>query len=251
MDFETDRSRAHSPYPSHILPLMAPFLFEVNCWPSAVVSPLTTGMKECNLCGYGIAVCRYLLNLLGRNNDLRLRAPMKRICAWCKKDLDPSSTSDGTGDAPITHGICSDCARETLAFKAKPLRKFLDQFSKPVFLVSSEGRIVTGNSAGFSLLKRMPEEVEGELGGDAFGCSYAELEGGCGSTIHCKTCTIRITVFDTLQSGKSHIGVPAYPDLHHVTGENRIRFLITTEKMGDAVLLRIDEVTEVDSRQCQ
>jgi hypothetical protein len=174
---------------------------------------------------------------------------MKRICAWCKKDLGSSGTFDGTGDAPITHGMCGDCARKTLSFKAKPLRSFLDQFSKPVFLMNSEGRIVTGDAIGFSFLQKKPEEVENELAGDAFGCRYANLPGGCGNTVHCKTCTIRITVMDTLQSGKSNIRVPAYPDLHHMTGENRIRFLITTERVGEAVLLRIDEVTEVDPCQ--
>lgn len=100
----------------------------------------------------------------------------------------------------------------------------------------------------FSLLQKTPEEVEGELGGNAFGCNYADLPGGCGNTAHCKTCTIRMTVMDTLQSGKSNIRVPAYPDLHHMTGENRIRFLITTEKVGEAVLLRIDEVAEEEGR---
>lgn len=105
---------------------------------------------------------------------------------------------------------------------------------------------MTGNRVGFDMLKKKPEEVEGELGGDAFGCRHANLPGGCGSTVHCKTCTIRMTVMDTLQSGKSHIRVPAYPDLHHMTGENRIRFLITTERVGEAVLLRIDDVGQVD-----
>jgi len=169
---------------------------------------------------------------------------MKRICAWCKKDLDSSSASNGIADVPITHGICGDCARKTLSFKAEPLWKFLDQFPKPVFLVTAEGRIVTGNSAGFSLLQKNPEAVDGALGGDAFGCRYADLPGGCGNTVHCKTCTIRSTVLNTLQSGRSNLRVPAYPDLHHMTGEKRIRFLITTERIGDAVLLRIDEVVE-------
>jgi hypothetical protein len=182
---------------------------------------------------------------------MRLRVAMKRICAWCKKDLGSSSSSDVTGDGPITHGICGDCTRKTLSFKAKSLRDFLDQFSRPVFLVDSEGRIVTGNTIGFSLLQKKPEEVEGELGGDAFGCRYAKFPGGCGNTVHCKTCTIRITVMNTLQSGKSNIRVPAYPDLHHMTGENRIRFFITTERVGEAVLLRIDEVAEVDPCQCE
>jgi hypothetical protein len=126
------------------------------------------------------------------------------------------------------------------------MKRFLDRFSEPVFLVSSEGRIVTANSAGFSALRKKPEEVYGKLGGDAFSCKYANLPGGCGNTIHCKTCTIRNTITDTLQSGKSNIKVPAYPDLHFITGEKRLRFLITTERIGEAVLLRIDDVTEED-----
>ena len=174
---------------------------------------------------------------------------MKRICAWCKKDLGVSSTFNGIADVPITHGMCADCVRKTLSFKAKPLRNFLDQFSKPVFLLNSEGRIVTGNRAGFSLLQKNPEEVDGKLGGDAFGCKYASLQGGCGNTVHCKSCTIRITILNTLQTGKSNIRVPAYPDLHHMTGEHQIRFLITTEKIGETVLLRIDEVAEEDLPQ--
>ena len=169
---------------------------------------------------------------------------MKRICAWCKKDLDSSSTLAGNADAPISHGMCGDCARKALSFNAISLRSFLDQFSKPVFLVTGEGRIVTGNSPGLALLHKKTEEVDGKLGGDVFGCKYAKMPGGCGKTVHCKTCTIRIAVMNTLKSGKSNIKIPAYPDLYHLTGENRVRFLITTEKVGEAVLLRIDEVAE-------
>lgn len=169
---------------------------------------------------------------------------MKRICAWCKKDLGLTSTFNGTKDDPITHGICGDCARGTLSTGAKSLRAFLDQFSKPVFLMTPEGRIVTANSKGLSLLRKKPEEIDGELGGDVFECNYAHLPGGCGNTIHCRTCTIRNTVMDTLKSGMSNIRIPAYPDLHHMTGEIRIRFLITTEKIGESVLLRIDDVAE-------
>jgi hypothetical protein len=62
--------------------------------------------------------------------------------------------------------------------------------------------------------------------------------------LHCKTCTIRKTITDTLQTGRSHIGVAAYPDLRHITGESRIRFIISTEKVGNAVMLRIDEISE-------
>jgi hypothetical protein len=129
----------------------------------------------------------------------------------------------------------------TSSLRGTPLRDFLDQFSGPVLLVSSEGRVVTANRKGLSLLNKTPENVDAKLGGDVFGCRYAALPGGCGKTVHCKACTIRNTIMDTLQSGKSNMRVPAYPDLHRITGDNRVRFLITTERVGQAVLLRIDD----------
>jgi hypothetical protein len=167
---------------------------------------------------------------------------MKSNCAWCKKEISVSDSSDPITDAPITHGICSDCLRKEFSSYAVTLREYLDLFPKPVFLVDSDVRIVASNRSGLSLLKKMPEEVDGRLGGDAFECRYAELPGGCGKTLHCKTCTIRLTVTDTMLTGKSHVEVPAYPDLHHITKENQIRFLITTERVDNAVILRIDDV---------
>ncbi len=176
---------------------------------------------------------------------------MKRVCAWCRKDIGAKSVQSAEDDTPITtHGICADCTKKVLLSRAKTLRSYLDRFSGPVFLVDSDGRIVTANKEGFSVLGKRPEEVEGQLGGDAFECRYAGLPGGCGKTIHCKTCTIRRTVTDTQQSGRSHIKVIAYPDLHHITGDKRIRFLISTEKIGNAVFLRIDEISE-ESREHQ
>jgi len=171
---------------------------------------------------------------------------MRKVCAWCNKNLSSPNADLNFENAPVTHGICSDCARTIMSFRAKQLQSFLDQFPDPVFLVTSEGRIVTANSAGFTALKKKPEDVDGKLGGEAFDCRYADLPGGCGKTVHCKSCTIRNTVMDTLQSGKSNKKVPAYPDLHHITGEFRIRFLITTERVADAVLLRIDDISEED-----
>lgn len=169
---------------------------------------------------------------------------MKRVCAWCEKDLGPSADPPATEVHPITHGICGDCARETLRVNATPLRSFLDRFSQPVFLVNAGGRVVTGNHRALALLNKPVEEVEGRLGGEVFECVYADQPGGCGETVHCRTCAIRLAVVGTLESGKSKIRIPAYPDLHRMMAENRVRFLITTERVGQAVLLRIDEVSE-------
>jgi hypothetical protein len=169
---------------------------------------------------------------------------MKRICSWCRRNIGAPDSRNDPDDAIITHGICPDCVRQVCTHKKEDLSRYLDHFDFPVFLVDSDVEIITANQQGFSALRKRPEEVEGRRGGDAFDCRYAALPGGCGKTIHCKSCAIRLTVADTYKTGKGHEKVPAFPDLDFLTGESRIRFLISTEKRGDAVLLRIDEIME-------
>lgn len=173
---------------------------------------------------------------------------MEKVCAWCGKTIGEVDSTNGGADAPVSHGICPDCFREAMSHRGERLRDCLDRFSDPVFLVDSSGRIIAANSEAFSTLGKAPEELGGQLCGDAFDCRYAGLPGGCGRTTHCKTCTIRLTITDTMESGKSHTRVPAYPDLHHKTGERDIRYLISTEKSGDAVVLRIDDISAVAAR---
>lgn len=59
------------------------------------------------------------------------------------------------------------------------------------------------------------------------------------------TANDRNTVTDTYRNSKSHVKVPAYAN--HETGgsEEKVRFLISTEKAGAFVLLRIDEVGRI------
>jgi hypothetical protein len=78
------------------------------------------------------------------------------------------------------------------------------------------------------------------MGGDAFECSYAKQDLGCGKSIHCKTCAIRNTVMDTLESGHGFDKVPAFQSIDTPNGETIIKFIITTEKVGEHILLRID-----------
>ncbi|MFZ5765235.1 MAG: PAS domain-containing protein [Thermodesulfobacteriota bacterium] len=167
---------------------------------------------------------------------------MKRICAWCGQELNrEGSAATPPGNEPITHGICPDCVRTVFRNEAIAMSEFLNQFPLPVLLVDHDVRVLAANRAGLHALNRKAEEVEGRLAGEVISCEHARQPEGCGRTVHCKYCTIRKTVTDTYKTGKSHVGVPAYPDLHHITKE-RIRFLISTEKVGEAVLLRIDEI---------
>lgn len=170
---------------------------------------------------------------------------MKILCAWCDKTIDEKN-SDSPSDDIISHGICPECAKKLLAPIAVPMTVFLDRFPAPVFLVNDNASVISANHKAYALLDKKPEDVDGKLGGDAFNCVYAKMPGGCGKTIHCKSCTIRLMVTDTLLTGKSHIRVPAYPDLHMVTGDRYIQFYISTQKVGEAVFLIINEMNIIN-----
>lgn len=163
---------------------------------------------------------------------------MKKICAWCKKDLGGIS-SDQASEQLISHGMCAECANHFRAQMGVDIQRFLDGLNEPILIVDSDSVVLTANLKARNFLQKELIHIEGFKGGDVFECEYAMLPGGCGNTIHCSGCTIRMNVMDTFTSGKSHLETPAF--LNHKTA-GTLSFLISTEKIGDVVLLRIDKV---------
>lgn len=144
----------------------------------------------------------------------------------------------------ITHGICSVCALKFTRSVPKTVKSMLDLIDEPVLILDSLGIVKTANESGLRLLGKGLDSVADHPGGDALECSYASLPEGCGKTEHCKTCAIRNILMDTLTSGKSYKKVPAYQKILTPNGERLMRFYISTEKMGEQILLRIDDVGE-------
>ena len=167
---------------------------------------------------------------------------MRRICAWCKKDLSPVQ-ADGESDGLITHGICDDCAEMLSSDDRRSAGKFLEGLEEAVFLVGGGGRIVSANSAARAVVGKELTAIEDKLAGNVFECANADLPGGCGKTQHCKACTIRNSVNKTLATGKSVERVPAYQLVKAPNGLQPRHYLISTERVGNSVMLRIDEVT--------
>ncbi len=142
----------------------------------------------------------------------------------------------------ITHGICTECARKFFSELGTKLGTYLDSLTAPVLVVDETGTVVTANRNARALFQKELPDIEHSKGGDVFERAYAKLPEGCGNTIHCSGCTIRRTVMDTFESGQSHLKKPAY--LNSGTPEDcrEIDLLISTEKVRDVVLLRIDKV---------
>ena len=166
---------------------------------------------------------------------------MKRICAWCHKNMG-TMPSDIHAETIITHGICKDCLHQLFGEEGVELQVFLDSLAVPVVVVDATVTVKTANRPARELLHKELPAIEGYKGGDVFECVHAKQPEGCGFTIHCSGCVIRQTVTDTFQSGKSHLKVPACLQNGTPADHEEVNLLISTEKVGDVVLLRIDEV---------
>ncbi len=168
---------------------------------------------------------------------------MKKICAWCKADLGEMPSSRFPPDA-ITHGICPTCRDRLSHESGEALRDFLDRLGVPVLLMDEGVRALSANRQARQLLDKTLPAIENQLGGNVIECVHAHEPGGCGGTVHCKSCTIRQTVKDTYDSGTPHVEIPAYQDIRTPAASKQVRFLISTEKVGGYVMLRIDDMQE-------
>ena len=169
---------------------------------------------------------------------------MKQICMYCNKVLGTLSEDEEDKEL-ISHGVCPDCLPKFLAGSGQPLAEFLDTLPGPIFVIDRDVRIIATNTEGQKCVPKGAGAIHNHLAGEVFECSNSTLPGGCGQSIHCKSCTIRNAVMKTFETGNSCIGIPAYLDLGDISHTKSVRYLITTEKVNDVVLLRIDDIQEV------
>lgn len=162
-----------------------------------------------------------LVVLASRRNHFFMRV----VCSYCGA---PLGETEPLEDESLSHGMCLAC-RDHFArqWRGERLGEYLDSFSKPVLVVTGdERRIVAANQAMADLLRKSDRELFGLLGGEAIECVNARRPEGCGNTIHCRTCTIRRTVSDVLQTGESRIDVPATIR----AGEGTVDYLISARR---------------------
>ena len=160
---------------------------------------------------------------------------MKIICSFCRADLGEKEPLEVD---VVTHGMCDACADHFgRQWAGLGLGEYLDRFDRPVLAVNQDGRVVAANQAMADMLGKSDRRVFGLLGGEAMDCRYARLPEGCGSTVHCKTCTVRNTVTEVLETGEPREGVSAYVD----RGDRRVGLTISAYKRDRFVLLVVDE----------
>ena len=169
---------------------------------------------------------------------------MKNICAWCKKELENNPLPVENSKYEITHGICQSCKEYFFSDQSHTLDSFLNKLQEPVLMVNEQGNVLLANNHALQLLKKNVSTVNNLKIGNVVECANARLPEGCGHTIHCVACTIRSSITNTFKTGRSLKQVPAV--LNHINSyeTDQVDFLISTEKVDNVVLLRIDDILD-------
>lgn len=168
---------------------------------------------------------------------------IKNVCAWCGVELEQAGEDMSSAES-VSHGICGVCANRMFGQMGAKLHAFLDRLDAPIVVIDEDGIVKSCNSKACALLDKELSQIEGFLPGEVFRCIHSMLPAGCGGSIHCSGCALRRTISETYATGKSFTRVPAFlkPVVPGETEE--ISMLISTEKVGDCVMLRIDRLGE-------
>ena len=162
---------------------------------------------------------------------------MTRQCTWCNETLAVGRSPDRRR---IADSVCGNCSENFVFQMGVPLQTFIDSLQAPIFIVDGNVVVQAANTWGYALLKKDARNVLQQPSGVVFECAYARLPGGCGRTVHCSGCAIRRSVYHTMETGASLTRVPAVLNCGQVSGPEKVSLYISTEKMGNIVLLRID-----------
>ena len=163
---------------------------------------------------------------------------MKTVCSFCNTVINPGESPDNK----VSHGVCTACHKRILAEYRFNVRKFLDMFDAPVFLVDSDVNILAANTSALEFVRKPMVHFRGKICGKVLDCINSCLPRGCGRTPFCPDCAIRNSVNQTYMTGTSVTARPAVVNLSKDSSVMKLHLLVSTRKDGDIVLLRLEPV---------
>ncbi|MFZ5949481.1 MAG: hypothetical protein ACOYXC_02155 [Candidatus Rifleibacteriota bacterium] len=161
-------------------------------------------------------------------------------CAWCQKVI-KDTRQDQENSFPVSHGICEECASIMVQQFNSPVQTFLDRFSQAVMMVDNLNNVIVANKAAKKLSKIDFNMFEQPRCGNLIGCIHSDTAEGCGATVHCQGCVIRRSIVETDRTGKP-CRETACADQHFYQGKRVATMVVTTEKVADRILLKIEPI---------
>ena len=134
---------------------------------------------------------------------------------------------------------CESCFNSLMSSRSGELPDYLDALPHPAALVKPDHTVLFANGH----FRRLQEQrtVIGRQVGDVLECMYAPILGRCGETVACILCSLRRAVERTWLTGEGQREIPvSYP--HKAAA--RKTMTVTTERVGDAVLLILEYTSQ-------
>ncbi|MGA2614548.1 MAG: hypothetical protein ABSG38_14010 [Spirochaetia bacterium] len=148
------------------------------------------------------------------------------VCFRCRRSL------DGKDDIRLLTRSCTSCFTAVISSGGKNLTEYLELLGAPSVLLDQEQTILFSNS----LFREMMTDhnAPGVRVGEALDCMYSGTLGRCGDTVACLLCRLKRSVEHTWLTGE---GLRAVPISYPHKADSRRTFTVTTEKVGNSVLL--------------
>jgi PAS domain-containing protein len=160
---------------------------------------------------------------------------MKVICSYCRK---PQPDKEPFEHDRVSHTMCSECYEHYWRqWEGLTIGEYLDGFNAPVLLIDADGRVAAANQAAADRLGKPDRTAHGLLGREAMECIYSRLPEGCGRTVHCETCSVRIAVTNTLETGTPIRRM----EVQVTRDDGPLEMTISTEKVDELVRVLIED----------
>ena len=140
--------------------------------------------------------------------------------------------------------------RETALVRSQAeLRAIYDHAPVMMCLVTTDQRLQYGNAALFAFLGISGDNLKNQDIGSILGCINAQDDPrGCGFSIKCKACALRLAMEDTFNTGVGHKNIEYDSILTKVEGQRAVSLLGSTTLIHSAnqnrILLCLHDITE-------
>lgn len=101
-------------------------------------------------------------------------------------------------------------------------------------------QVYAANQRALELFGKDASHVAGHRGGQVFDCIHSFTEAGCGKDVHCEGCRIKNAIVETFTTGKSFKGIATGLEIRRNSETRAYHARVSTEKLGNMALLRID-----------
>jgi len=125
------------------------------------------------------------------------------------------------------------------------LTEFLDSIELPVLVMDETRTIRQVNRIAAKTLGKLVVELEGLTLGVAIECLHVGVMGECGVSPYCAGCAFLRNIRDTYFDGQPRYGEYSQHKAVMTDGAKTKQFRFSMTKVGDVVLLMIEEIQEL------